>query len=99
MIYAFYASAVAYYIPALAYSLAITVPDGKTDGFWVEGVMTFSILIISHHLLVLIETRHFTKYIAGFHVVSILMYFPIMVLLDDAIEGPNFNEYFLTYGK
>ncbi len=99
MLYSFYASAVAYYIPAFSYGLAITVPEGKTDGFWVEGVMTFSTLIICHHFLVYLETRHFTKYMIGFHIVSILMYFPIMIFLDDAIEGPNFNEYFMTYGK
>lgn len=97
IIFSFYASAVAFYVPALTYASDIVSIDGKTDGFWAIGAATYTILIFSHNFTVMLETRHFTIVTIGYQIFSWLLYFPFMITLDNYLSNVNGRSFYMEY--
>lgn len=79
----FAASVVMFFLPAYAYYQAIVDKSGRTDGVWAEGFAVFATMVTVHHIQVYISTRNYTRWLFGFYVLSYLLFFPLVVVLND----------------
>lgn len=79
-----------YIVPAIAYSHSTSaLKDGKNDGQWAIGFTSFAILIFAHHLQIAIMIRHWTRHQAVLQIISILMFVPIAILINDSAVKSN----------
>ncbi len=101
--YAFWSGAVMYYVPAYVFGEdSIVTEDGFTDGVWTAGVICMSILIITHHVLLVMGTKNFTWFTITIYIFSVFLFFPLTLWLNDETLGAMtyksaFTEIFATW--
>ena len=61
-------------------------PDGKTSDFWNMGVNMLFANIISHHVMIVMETRNFTWVVALWYSVSFGTLFLNIWLNDSFVD-------------
>lgn len=79
-VYAYWAGAVAYGVPFIAYGTGSVSSDGKSNDFWASGTVSFCILCIAHHFQLFVQVRHWHWYLLVWSIFSFCelpMYMPI----------------------
>ncbi len=74
------ASIALYYVPQYAYDMTVGDPNtGKTDGLWAAGYVSFTAMVICHHLQLGIGTRTHAINLSSYYLLSFLLFFPMTV--------------------
>ena len=56
---------------------------------WSCGYTSFAVLITVHHVMICINTRNFTWPLVLSYLISFSMFFPLVTLVNDHIEGSD----------
>jgi hypothetical protein len=76
--------AISFYIPNYAYSTATSVDSsGRTDGLSAATYTGITIIVVVYHGIVLIGSRHLSKWLIMMYIISFLLFFPITTFLND----------------
>jgi hypothetical protein len=87
-LYSFASSCVFYFIPAYSYDkTAANGSSGRTDGLWASGFVSFTSMVIVHHVFMCLGLRNYTRFMSIIYIISFLLFFPLTVYFNDVIEG------------
>lgn len=81
-LFCWYTGALTFYIPFYALNGTIS-KSGFNGSVWMSGLASFSVVIVTHHVMILIGTRNFTIPLCIFYLGSFMCFMPLVVLLNE----------------
>jgi hypothetical protein len=77
---------ISFYIPNFAYSTTTSVDSsGRTDGLSAASYAGITIMVVISHGILWIGSRHLSKWLMMWYVISFLLFFPITTYLNDSV--------------
>jgi hypothetical protein len=77
-------AACCFYIPNFAYSTTTSVDSsGRTDGLSAATFTGITIMVVVYHGIVWIGSRHLSKWLIMWYIISFLLFFPLTTFLND----------------
>jgi hypothetical protein len=84
-VYAFLCSTLIFAIPFFTIHMQPVNARGFTDGLYTAGFSANAIMIIVHHGIVFIWTRNWTWFLSTAYALSIILYFPLGIMMDNSL--------------
>ena len=65
----------------------IVSKNGFTEGIWANGFVACTVMVVTHHLMMIIGTRTWNAVTVPLYILSYFLFMPFVIFFENMMEG------------